>query len=317
MRIFIAGATGVLGRQLVRRFTDVGHEVVGLARSDANAEVIRALGGRSARADLFDLDSLTQAAEGADVVIHAATAIPAGAGMRFRKGWKANDRIRRQGTRILTQAAAAVGAGAYLQQSVAWVVRTAPGGPAYDEDTPPDPPELLRSAVDGERIARSAGAAHGFRVGVLRGGSFYGPEASRSMAALVRERRMPVVGAGTQLVAPIHEADVARAFLVAAESDAEGTWHVVDDEPVPYATLLRHFASAMEAPEPRRIPRWLGRLVLGRHVLESLTTSMNTSNARARRELGWVPRFPTYRDGMAATVWAREGARRAAEGPEG
>lgn len=306
MRIFIAGATGVLGRQLVRRFTDAGHEVVGLARTDANAELIRALGGRPARADLFDLESLSAAAEGADVVIHAATAIPAGASMRSRKGWEVNDRIRREGTRTLTGAAGAVGADLYLQQSVAWVVETAPDGPAYDEDTPPNPPELLRSAVDGERIARSAGAAHGFHVGVLRGGSFYGPEASRGTAALLRARRMPVVGAGEQLVAPIHEADMARAFLAAAESDAEGTWHVVDDEPVPHATLLRHFASALGAPEPRRIPRWLGRLLLGRHVLESLTTSMNTSNARARRELGWAPRFPTYRDGIAATVraWA-------------
>lgn len=308
MNVFIAGAAGDLGRALIGAFTASGHRVTGLVRHEAAAEVVRARGGTPVRGDVFDPAALRRAADGAEVVIHALTAIPSGAAVRRASAWTENDRLRRAGTEALAAAAAAVGARRYLQQSVAWVVRRAPGDPPFDETTPVDPPALLRSAVDGEAIARAAGARHGFSVGVLRGGAFYGADtgASRGIAALLRRRQMPVIGRGDFLVAPIHVDDMASAFVAAAVSDREGTWHVVDDAPLPFASLLRAYADALGAPAPRAVPRWLARILLGPLVMESLTTSMHTSNARIRRELGWAPAIPSVAVGIPAMVraWA-------------
>lgn len=298
----------MLGRRLVTQLVARGTEVVGLARTPAAASLIRSLGGRPAQVGLFESGLLARAMKGVDVVVHAATAIPPGLRARLRSAWAANDRIRRDGTRALATAAAAAGARQYLQQSVAWVVKSPRGERFYDEDVPPDPPVLVRSAVDGERIAREIGRRHGLRVGILRGGTFYGPDASRPMAPLIRRGRMPIPGRGDGLIAPIHVDDMASAFVLAAQSGAEGTWHVVDDERVTLARLLQRLADVMGAPEPPRIPMWWARLLLGRHVVESLTTSMNTSNAKLRRELGWTPSFPTYREGIAqlVAVWRHE-----------
>jgi 2-alkyl-3-oxoalkanoate reductase len=312
MKVFIAGATGVLGRRMVAELARHGHEVVGMARGAEKAALVRSLGGEPAEVSLFDADALARAAEGAQVVVHAATAIPTGMDARSPRAWAVNDRIRREGTRALTRAAGLVGARRYIQQSVAWVVRTAPGGPFYDERTPADPSALLRSAVEGEEIAREAGDRHGFETAVLRGGGFYGADTahSRVMAQLLLRRRLPVFGRGDYLLAPVHADDVASAFVVAAEApSARGIWHVVDDEPVPAAEFFRRFAAAVGAPAPRRIPLWLAKLLLGRDPVEALTVSMNTSNAKIRRELGWAPRYPTSREGLAqmAAAWREEG----------
>jgi 2-alkyl-3-oxoalkanoate reductase len=311
MKVFIAGATGVLGRRMVAELAGRGHEVVGMARGAEKAALVRRLGGTPVEASLFDADALARAADGAEVVVHVATSIPTGLEARNPKTWEMNDRIRREGTRALTLAAGRVGARRYLQQSVAWVVSTPPGGPFYDERTPPRPAAVLRSAIEGEETAREAGERHGYGVGVLRGGLFYGADTghSRMMAELLLKRRLPVLGRGDYLVAPVHADDAAHAFSVAAEADAVGTWHVVDDEPVPAAVFFAHFAAALGAPPPRRLPLWIARLLLGKGPLESLITSMNTSNARIRRELGWAPRYPTYREGIAQMVaaWREEG----------
>jgi len=310
MKIFIAGATGVLGRRLVPMLAERGHHVLGLARSREKAELVRTLGGTPVEADLFDENSLAAAAAGAEVVIHAATAIPDPKSARSLAAWSMNDRIRREGTRALAAAAARVGARRYLQQSVVWVVKSRGPGEPYDEDTPPNPPLLLRTAIEAEAIARDAGARHGFSVGILRGGCFYGPDTtSRAMAEMLLARRLPIIGTGENLVASIHPEDMAHAFALAAEAEVTGTWHVVDDQPLPLATVLRMLADAVGAPPPRSIPLWLARILAGKHVVESLTTPMNTTNARIRRELGWAPRYPTLREGLAATVeaWRREG----------
>lgn len=310
MKIFIAGATGVLGRRLVSMLAERGHHVVGLARTPEKAKLVRSLGGTPVEANLFDQASLAVAADGAEVVIHAATAIPAPSSARSLSAWSMNDRIRREGTRALTAAAAMVGARRYLQQSVVWVVKSEGRGAPYDEDTPPNPPQLLRTAIEAEAIAREAGARHGFGVAVLRGGCFYGPDTtSRDMAEMLLARRLPIIGKGENLVASIHPEDMAHAFVLAAEADVTGTWHVVDDEPLPLATVLRTLADVVGAPAPRSVPLWLARLLAGKHVVESLTTPMNTTNARIRRDLGWKPRYPTIREGLEATAeaWRREG----------
>src|SRR5438552_8924049 len=171
MRVFVTGATGVLGRRVVRQLVARGHVAVGLTRSESGDATVRSLGGEPRRADLFDADALARAAEGCSVVIHAATAIPTKVRTR-PKDWDMNDRIRREGTRALTTAAGRVGAGAYLQQSVVWAVRGPPGA-IFDEDAPPVGDPILASALDSERIAREAGAKHGFRTAILRCGGFY------------------------------------------------------------------------------------------------------------------------------------------------
>ena len=302
MQVFIAGATGTLGRHLTQILIQRGHQVVGLARSAEKADAVRRLAGRPVIADLFDPDALARAAEGSEVVIHAATSIPVGPAARNREAWEANDEIRRRGTASLALAAGRIGARRYLQQSVAWVFSRKPGEPRYDESTRTSPPRLLESAVDGERLAREAGARFNFSVGILRPGTFYGADTahSRMMANLLRRRRLPIPGRGDWLVAPVHVRDAAQALALAAETDRPGIWHVVDDEPVPFADLIRRFAAVLRAPAPRRAPLWLARLLLGTDTFEAMTTSMNTSNLKTRRELGWVPLLRNYREGLAA-----------------
>jgi nucleoside-diphosphate-sugar epimerase len=242
------------------------------------------------------------------VVIHAATAIPTGRAATRPSAWALNDRIRTDGTLALATAAGLVGATRYLQQSLAWVVERSPGGAPFDESTPPSPPRLLASAVEGEAVAREVGGRYGFDVAVLRNGVFYAPDSAHTleMADNLRRRRPTVLGGGKYLVAPIHADDAARAFALAADARGDGLWHIVDDEPVEAIRFHRHFADLLDAPPPRRVPLWLARLAAGKDAVAAVTTSMHTSNARARAELGWVPTYPTHREGLRAVVeaWA-------------
>lgn len=308
MKVFVAGATGALGRELVPALVHRGHRVVGLARSEAKAARVRQLGGTPARADLFDAESVARAAEGSEVVIHAATSIPVGWAARSRLAWELNDRIREAGTSALAEAAGRIGARRFLVQSVVLVVG-GDGRWARSELSPPSPPELARSAVEAEDRARVAGSVHGFEVGVLRGGMFYGPDTadSRQMAGLLRKGRLPVPAGDGVWVNPIRVSDMAHAFALAVEAREAGTWHIVDDEPVPLAGFLAAFAAAVGGREPRRVPRWVARLALGRHVLEAMTTSPRTSNQKARAELGWAPVFPSYREGIRHMIRTWEG----------
>lgn len=178
MKVFVAGATGVLGRGIVRQLVGRGHEVVGLVRDDEGQRVVAALGGVGRRASIFDPDSLARAAEGSEVVVHAATAIPLKARAAARD-WEMNDRIRREGTRALAGCAALVGARLYVQQSIVWVATPADGA-FFDEDSEARPDEVSRSAFDGERIAFEAAGRGGFRAAVLRCGWFYGPDAGHT-----------------------------------------------------------------------------------------------------------------------------------------
>src|SRR5256884_855423 len=212
MRVFVAGATGVLGRRLVRQLVARGHSAVGLTRNEAGDRLVRSLGGEPRRANLFDADSLTKAAERCSVVVHAATAIPTKVRTNPRD-WTMNDRIRREGTKCLTTAAARVGAGAYLQQSVVWAVR-GPNGATFDEDAPPVSDPILTSSLDGERIAREAAAAYGFRVAILRCGGVFssdGWDPPGFGGSRFRRRPVPVDG-GSAASSWIHPDDAARAL---------------------------------------------------------------------------------------------------------
>ena len=310
MRIFIAGATGVLGRRMVRQFTERGHGVVGLARDEAGRRTVERSGGEAVVADIFDAGALAAAVGRADVVIHAATSIP----VKVASGpadWEMNDRLRREGTRALTEAAAKLGARTYVQQSVVWVARPADDS-FFDEGTEvgePDP--LYRSAFDGERLALGAGEKYGFNVAVLRCGGFYAPDAqhTRAFARELLKRRLPLVGGGKAVSANIHADDAAAAFVLAAEAGRRGLWHVTDDEPATISEMLHEFARRLDAPAPRRVPLWLARWFVWKGVIEFFTRSTRTSNRRFREEMGWSPRFPSFRAGLGEVVgtWRTEG----------
>jgi nucleoside-diphosphate-sugar epimerase len=281
--------------------------VIGLVRTPKAESTVREAGGEPRHADLFDAESLARAAEGCETVIHAATAIstkqkPAPA------DWAANDHIRRKGTRCLTEAAAKIGAKAYLQQSIAWVARPKDVSP-FDEDSPTVPEPTIQSAIDAETIAREAGVAEGFTVSILRGGFFYDSESAhtRMIAEALRKRQMPIIGGGDAMWAMIHSDDAASAYVAAAEKPKTGVWHIVDNELVQVRTFLKEFAVRLGAPAPRRVPVWLARWLAGEQTVSYFTKSTRTTNARFRRDFGWTPRFATYREGLDQIVAAWKG----------
>jgi nucleoside-diphosphate-sugar epimerase len=304
MRVFIAGATGVLGQRLIRQFRERGHSVVGLVRSPKGEAAVRAAGGEPRQADLFDAESLAKAADGCDTVVHAATAIPTKR-KTAPSDWAMNDRIRRKGTRCLTEAAAKIGARNYLQQSIVWVARPKDES-AFDEDSPVVPDPVIQSAIDAEGIAREAGSAEGFVSAILRGGFFYDSDSAhtRMIADAVRKREMPIFGPGDAAWAMIHTDDAASAYVAVAEHAKNGIWHVVDNELVTVRDFLETLAGRLGAPRPRHVPVWLAKWLAGEQAVAYFTKSMRTTNARLRRDFGWAPRYSTYREGFDQIVAA-------------
>lgn len=298
MRVAIAGATGALGRPLVRALHARGHEVVGLARSDANVAELRALGAEPRRVDLFDAASLAPALRGADAVVRAATHIPR-RGKGTADDWAQNDRLRRDATRALLEAARRADVPAYLQESIVWLARPDDGAP-FDERSPPRPDAVTRSAFDAERLAAEA-AQHGVRAATLRLGWLYGAHTAhtRQLAEGLARRRQPIPGDGAAPLAFLHADDAAGAFAAALERRAEGVFHAVDDGPTPLADFLRAFASALGAPPPRRVPMLLARLAVGGWLTRFLTTPMRTSHDALTRATGWRPRYGRVEDGLA------------------
>jgi 2-alkyl-3-oxoalkanoate reductase len=308
VKIFIAGATGVLGRAMIGRFVAHGHTVIGLVRSPEGEQSVRSLGGESRQADFFDADALARAAEGSEVVVHAATSIPTKTRTK-PSDWEMNDRLRRDGTRALTACAAKIGAGLYLQQSIVWLARPE-DGTFFDEDSEPNPDHITRSALDAEKIASEAGERSSFNVTVLRCGYFYGPDSAhtRMFGEGLRRRKIPIVGDGRAVLANLHTEDAASAFVTAAEGNRSGLWHVVDDEGVAIEEFLSSFAKRLGAPQPRRVPVWLARLIAGSYATSFFTSSTRTSNARFRQDFGWRPAYPSYREGLDQIVSAWKNA---------
>ncbi|WP_267641331.1 NAD-dependent epimerase/dehydratase family protein [Haloarchaeobius amylolyticus] len=306
MRVFIAGATGVLGRRLVESCTDRGHEVVGLTRDDRGDAIVRERGGEPHRGDVFDRDSLVAGAAGADVLVHAATKIPIDDA--DEADWALNDRVRREGAENLVAAARDVDADRLVLQSIVWVARQ-PDGSVFDESAAPHPDRSTQSALDAERIVEQGAEDHGFDPVVLRGGYFYAHDTAhtRLFAERLRNRRLPIIGRGLlgredAELSFVHVDDAARAFAAAVEGDATGTFHVVDDEPRTFADFLRAFAHRLDAPEPRRVPAWLARLLIDDNFVRLLTRPMPTTNDRLRRAFDWEPRYPTIEEGLDQVV---------------
>jgi 2-alkyl-3-oxoalkanoate reductase len=316
MNVFVAGATGALGRALVPQLVARGHDVVGMTRSASKEDLVRSLGARPVVADALDPDAVAEAVASAepDVIVHELTALSGPMSVRDARhierspAFNMTNRLRIEGTDHLLAAGRAVGARRFVAQSfAAWrFART--GGPVLTEADPldPDAPASLQRGLEGilhlERAVTSIEWGEGV---VLRYGAFYGPGTGISladdavMAAPIRKRRFPIVGDGGGVWSYIHIEDAAAATVLAVEHGRSGIYNVVDDDPAPVREWLPPLASALGAKPPRRVPRWLGRLAAGEMTTVMMTDVRGASNAKAKRELGWKPRYPSWRQGFA------------------
>jgi 2-alkyl-3-oxoalkanoate reductase len=310
MRIFVAGATGALGRHLVPLLVKNGHEVVGTTRSPEKAATVRDAGAESVVLDAFDRDAVIAAVVRAEpeVVVHELTALAGFTDVRkFDQGFRVTNRLRTEGTDHLLAAARAARARRFVAQSFAGWPYARAGGPVKREEDPldPDPPAALRSTLRAIRHLEAAvlGAA-GMTGIVLRYGAFYGPGTSLgqggSQTDAVRHRRFPIVGGGTGVWSFVHIEDAAAATVAAIERGAPGVYNIVDDDPAPVSAWLPGLAGAVGARPPWRIPAWLARLVVGEHGVVVMTDARGASNAKAKRDLGWHPAYPSWRTGFAA-----------------
>jgi nucleoside-diphosphate-sugar epimerase len=316
MKVFVAGATGVLGRTLVPQLVARGHEVVGMTRSESKQDLVRSLGARPVVADALDPDAVAQAVASAEpeVIVHELTALSGPMSMKDARhpdrfeGAIMTNRLRTEATDHLLAAGRAVGARRFVAQSFGAFRWARTGGPAQTEDDPidPNPPAALRAPLVGilhvDRAVTTIEWGEGL---VLRYGGFYGPGTSISLApdavmtAPIRKRRFPIVGDGGGVFSYVHIDDAAAATAIAVERGEPGIYNIVDDEPAPAREWLPALASALGAKPPRRVPRWLARLAAGEAATLMMTEVRGASNEKAKRELGWQLRYPSWRQGFA------------------
>jgi nucleoside-diphosphate-sugar epimerase len=308
VKVFVAGASGALGRRLVPDLVGAGHTVTGMTRSPDKADAIRSAGARPAVADALDERAVIAAVQEAEpeVVVHELTAIPPRLDLRhIDREFELTNRLRREGTDHLLAAARAAGARRLVAQSFGGWPYAREGGAVKGEDDPldPDPPPALFDTLEAIRyLEATVRGAQGIEGVVLRYGPFYGPGTSigagGSMLDEVRRRRIPVVGRGTGVWSFLHIDDAAQATRRAIERGAPGVYNVTDDEPARVSEWLPALATAIGAKPPRRVPGWIARLVVGPHGVAMMTEARGASNAKARRELGFEPRWPSWRDGF-------------------
>ena len=314
MKVFIAGATGVLGWRLVAQFAEAGHDVVGLTRDESGDETVEAHGGHPVRGDVLEPATLFDAVdEDVDVIIHAATAIPTSTNPS-REEWAVNDRIRREGAENLVDLAGSVGADRVLMQSIVWVARPPDGAP-FDEASEPHPNRITQSALDAERTVTSRAAELDYDPVVLRGGWFYAADTAhtRQLGERLASGDIPIIGGGLlgRQDAPlsfIHVDDMASAFLAAAEGAATGIFHVVDNQPTSFADFLTGLAARLGGPDPSRVPGWMARFLVGKAFVRLMTSPMRTSNAKLRDAFDWRPTYPAIEEGLDQVVeeWDHE-----------
>lgn len=301
MRVLIAGASGAVGTPLTRQLLAAGHEVVGITRSSANADRLQARGAQAVVADVMDRANLLAAVRDvrADAVVHQLTALGT---TKVREAMQGTNALRVTGTTHLLAAARAVGAHRFVTQSIVFGYGYRDHGPhVITEDDPFGEPVtgFLGAAVAAmrstEEQAFSADEIEGIS---LRYGLFYGDDSfTRMIAGYLRRRRLPAPSSGGGFATLIHLEDAAAATVAALEKGRAGqAYNIVDDEPVRWADYLDALAAGLGARRPRRIPVWVLRAIPYVHTL--MTTSMRVSNAKAKRELGWAPTVPTYRDGI-------------------
>ncbi|MGH2993331.1 MAG: NAD-dependent epimerase/dehydratase family protein [Solirubrobacterales bacterium] len=311
MRVFVAGATGALGKRLVPMLVQSGHSVAAMTRRPQKAGAIEASGATPVVADALDGAAVGEAVRGAEpeVVVHQLTALTGLTGnpRRFDREFETTNRLRTEGTDHLLRAARESGARRFVAQSFAGWPYARGGGPAKTEDDPldPDPPAAVGETLGAIRHLETAvTGADGVDGVVLRYGGFYGPGTSIARGEAdgfqeaIRKRRFPVLGAGTGVWSFVHIDDAASATLAAVERGEPGVYNVVDDDPAQVSEWLPALADAIGAKPPRRLPLSVGRLVGGELAVSMMTEVRGASNAKAKRELGWQPTYPSWREGF-------------------
>lgn len=322
MRIFVAGATGAVGQYLVPALVAAGHSVVGTTRSAAKADILRRLGAEPAIADGLDAGSMGAAVSAAkpDVVVHQMTDLAAATDLRhFDRAFARTNELRTRGTDILLAAARETGARRFIAQSFCGWTFSRTGGTVKTEtdELDPHPPQELRRTLESIRYLERRVTASTTPEGiVLRYGFFYGPDTGTLSPAMIdqlRHRRVPVIGGGAGTWSFIHTEDAAAATLAAIERGRAGNvYNIVDDHPAQVKDWLPALAELIGAKPPLHIPAWLGRLLAGEHMVAMMTEVRGTSNAKARRELGWQPAKPSWREGFAEFAPASAAQRSAA-----
>ncbi|MFC8130343.1 NAD-dependent epimerase/dehydratase family protein [Streptomyces sp. NPDC057302] len=305
MRVFVAGGSGVVGRRLVPQLVARGHQVTATTTSGATSRLLKQLGADAVVMDGLDAMSVGEAVAAArpDTIVHQMTAISvAHAGkpdLKHIDRWFATTvRLRTEGTDHLLAAAEAAGVSHVVAQSYAGWNGIREGGWVKTEEDPLDPETgtLARAGADALRhvedaVLRAGGAA-------LRYGGLYGPGATDDQVELVRKRQFPLVGGGAGHSSWVHLDDAASATVLAVEQKARGVFNIVDDEPAPAAQWLPYLASCAGAKPPMRVPKWLARMIAGDVAVTMMTEGRGFSNAKAKRELGWEPRYPSWRQGF-------------------
>ena len=311
MKVFVAGATGVLGRALVPKLVAAGDDVVGMTRSASKQDLVRSLGASPVVADALDPDAVARAVASAEpeVIVHQLTALSGDFDMRhIDRFFETTNRLRTEGTDHLLAAGRDVGARRFVAQSFAGWPAARTGGPVKGEDAPfdPDPPKQLRSMMAAIRHLEEAVIGADWLEGVvLRYGGFYGPGTTLSAdpaaahTVAIRKRQFPVVGDGGGMWSFVHVDDAADATAIAVERGRRGIFSVVDDDPAPARDWLPELARVLGAKPPRRVPRWVGRLLAGEAAAVMMTEVRGASNEKARRDLGWTPRYASWRQGFA------------------
>lgn len=309
MKVLVAGATGAMGRQLVPRLVAAGHEVVGMTRSDSKQATLSELGATPVVADALDPDQIANAVGTAqpDVIVHQLTAIAALDMRRFDRDFALTNRLRTEATDHLLSAGRAVGVRRFVAQSFTSWPYARTGGLIKDEEDPLDltPAREMRESLAAIRHLEAAVIGADWTEGiVLRYGFFYGPGTSLSRGGeqfeMIRKRKFPLVGNGAGVWSFIHIADAAEATVTAAAHGERGIYNVVDDDPAPVAEWLPLLADKLRAPKPWRVPRFVGRLVAGQAGAVMMTEVRGASNAKAKRELGWQPVHPSWRQGFTS-----------------
>jgi nucleoside-diphosphate-sugar epimerase len=305
MRVFLAGATGVIGRRLVPMLVAEGHQVTGMTRSPEKAESLRAAGAEPVVADALDADAVREAVTSTqpDAVIHQLTALPQRIDPRkIEQDFVLNDRLRSEGTRLLVDAAQAAGTKRIIAQSIAFAYAPGPSGTLHGESDPlflTAPKSFRRSANALAELERTVLGASGI---VLRYGYFYGPGTSissdGSMVEDLARRRLPIVGRGGGVWSFIHIDDAARATVAVLGYEGSGVYNIVDDDPAPVADWVPALASAVKAPRPWHVPAAIARLVAGQYGVLVMTQGQGASNELAKRELGWQPAHTSWREGF-------------------
>jgi 2-alkyl-3-oxoalkanoate reductase len=307
MRVFVAGATGALGRHLVPGLVAEGHEVTATTRTPGKVGRLREAGAEPVVVDGLDREAVIAAvlAAGPEVIVHQMTALADLRSLRkVDQGFAATNELRTRGTDNLLAAATRAGTRRVVAQSNAGMYERS-GGPVKTEEDPlasrPPSSSSARSLAAIKQVDETVPLSSPEGI-VLRYGGFYGPGASDPLLDMVRKRRVPVIGGGTGIWSFIEITDAAAATLAAVERGDPGVYNVVDSDPAPVAEWLPYLAEVAGAKPPLRMPAWLGRLLAGAFVVDQMTNWRGASNEKARKALGWEPRYPSWREGFRA--WA-------------